>query len=98
MADPSSDSVAAQAAESLASLPDDLAAAYPRLAHRGRLEQVDQHCRNLASLVAELDAEEEREADFAARLLVMHDAGVPVQSAHGQERLAHALASREAGA
>ena len=93
-------SLAAEAAAYLDGLPGDLADAYPRAAHRGRLEQVGQAAKTLASLVGELDGEEHREADLEGRLLAAYREGgwkgtAPehgVTHTHGaQDRLAAAL-------
>lgn len=60
---------------SLAALPDELANAYPRAAHRGRLEQIAAHVTTLRHLVAQLPDEEEREADYDNRLVESYRGG-----------------------
>ena len=59
----------------LAALPGQLRAAYPRAAHRGRIEQIEAHVAGLRSLIAELPGEEEREAEYEGRLLALHASG-----------------------
>ena len=65
----------AAADDMLASLPDQLAAAYPRAAHRGRLDQIGAHIATLRSLVGQLPDEEEREAEYEERLLGAYKSG-----------------------
>lgn len=60
---------------SLAALPDELAEAYPRAAHRGRLDQIKAHTDTLRHLVAQLPGEEEREADYEKRLMESYRGG-----------------------
>jgi hypothetical protein len=67
--------IAEGAAEFLDGLEATLRAAYPRLAHRGRHDQIAQHCIGLASLIRQLPDEEEREADHSKRLLNAWDSG-----------------------
>jgi hypothetical protein len=59
----------------LAALPDQLRAAYPRAAHRGRIEQIEAHVTTLRHLVGQLPDEEEREAEYEQRLLALHGSG-----------------------
>lgn len=66
---------AEDAMQALEQLPQALGAAYPRAAHRGRLEQIEQVAGTLRSLVSQLPDEEAREADYESRLLAMHEAG-----------------------
>jgi hypothetical protein len=84
--------------DSLAAIPDDLRAAYPRIAHQGRLAQIEAHIKGLRSLIAELPAEAVREADYEARLLALHDAGNFIRHEHPHDahmRLQAALADRK---
>lgn len=59
----------------LAALPDQLAKEYPRAAHRGRHEQIAAHVTMLRHLVNQLPDEEEREAEYEARLMESYRGG-----------------------
>jgi hypothetical protein len=91
---------------SLKALPGQLRDAYPRAAHRGRIEQIEAHVTTLRSLVGGLPDEDFSEAEYESRILALHGAGlmkpsdhrssVPMPS-HAWERLDDALARQEAG-
>jgi hypothetical protein len=93
-------SAAAAAVALLTDLPGKLAEEFPRAAHQGRLDQVAALAAGLASLVGELPAEEEREAEYADRLLALYDAGSYNKADHpdhAQTALRGALALRNGG-
>jgi hypothetical protein len=76
-----------------------LRATYPRGAHRGRLDQISQLAASLKGLIGELPAEEEREAEYEARLLALHDQARFTPHEHpssAHERLQDALSRRKA--
>jgi hypothetical protein len=91
----------AEAVSALNGLGQSLRDEYPRPALSGRIEQIDKAAANLKSLLEQLPDEEEREADYAERLLALHDAGFYERERHSQaahERLEHALSARNGGA
>lgn len=66
---------ATEAAGYLDGLAEDLADAYGRDTHRGRLDQIAAAANGLAALLRELPAEEQREADLESRVLASYRAG-----------------------
>ena len=91
---------AESAVEYLQGLASDLAAEYPRPALSGRIEQIRGLASNLSQMIAHLPEEEMREADYAERLLKLHDAGYFDANRHpvaAQDRLEYALGARDDG-
>ncbi len=96
-------STAENAVAYLSHLASDLAAEYTRPSLQGRLDQVRSIIDGLGSLISQLPDEEAREAEYANRLLALHDAGFfnPDNADHRHQhpseavdRLRHAIASR----
>jgi hypothetical protein len=59
----------------LSQIASGLQQAYPRPELRGRVEQIQSHITSLVHLIAQLPAEEEREADYQARVLAAYRSG-----------------------